>query len=268
MPDLLLAANGLPDLYALLEGSDPPALDFVKCPLSPDSRAEVRRARAFRPVLLHGWGPPGYSVTLPEVPEPDLLRELAATSGTPYLSVHLDHRPARDGELTRGAALARARDNVERLRDLSGLDVLLENVPHYAWQGLPRWATEPAFVAEALDATGTGLLVDLAHARVAARHRGEDVRAYVAALPLERAVELHVSGPREEERGLMDRHLGLLPEDRDLLEWTLPRVPNLRVLTHEYSGVREATRRHADGEGPEKLRSELAYLDALRRGPT
>src|SRR5262245_30409451 len=115
---LSLAANGYADLYTLLQREDVP-IDYIKCPLSPNSRAEVARALAYRPVILHCWGPPGYSATRPQIPEPQLLTELAQSSGTPFLSVHLDYRPESDGEWERDTLLAHVRQEVMALKHLS-----------------------------------------------------------------------------------------------------------------------------------------------------
>ena len=81
---IALAANGYTDLFTLLEQGKVP-IDYIKCPLSPDSRNEVTRARRYRPVVLHCWGPPGYSVTRPEAPEPSLLTETVPNSVEPPL---------------------------------------------------------------------------------------------------------------------------------------------------------------------------------------
>lgn len=114
-PHLRLAANGYADLYALLDSEHPPELDFIKCPLTPDGRSEVHRAHPYHPVLLHGWGPPGYSATAPGIPEPELLSELAPFSGSPCLSIHLDDIPERDGDLSRTELLRRVTANVRAL---------------------------------------------------------------------------------------------------------------------------------------------------------
>lgn len=266
-----MAANGLDDLYTLLDAElykseqDLP-LDAIKCPLSPNSRAEVGRALGYRPlVLLHGWGPPGYSVTRPEIPGQELLRELSTLSHTPYLSVHLDPDPALDGELDRSILLERVVEQAGRLRQLSGLPLLLENVP---WRPgteeigavRPGFGTDPDFITAALEVCGAGLLLDLAHARVACFHRGEDVHGYLEALPLSLVRELHVSGPRLEAGGLRDRHLALHPTDWALLDWALERTPGVQWLTHEYAGARPETTGYTADTGPEVLRADLLHL--------
>ena len=178
-----LAVNGSPILKELLGAGDLP-LDYVKCPLSGRSRAEVSQFRPYRPVLLHGWGPV-YWIGQRGVPEPDLLRELLAVSASPYLSTHLDAQPDDfDDALTSARALARVRENVATLREITGQDVLIENIPYFRAGPSPRFTTDPAFIADALAVSGARLLLDLAHAQVSAGQRGEDFRGYLDALPL------------------------------------------------------------------------------------
>ena len=252
-----LAVNGVPELYALLGTHPDLPIHAIKAPLSPISTPEVERAHQHRPVLLHGWGPPGYSVTDDTVPEEALLARLVTLSGTPTLSVHLD--PRHDDGHDEAALLGRIARQADRLRALSGLPLLLENVPWRPGTGRPRWGTDPDFIRAALDAARADLLLDLAHARVAAHHRRTDPRAYLAVLPLHRVRELHVSGPRTGPDGLRDRHLTLQTEDWALLDWTLPRTPHAAWLTHEYMGLHAPA--HPQGPaGPAALARDLHLL--------
>ncbi|MDX2007484.1 MAG: DUF692 family protein [Meiothermus sp.] len=261
---LSLAANGIPALYELLYNYDLP-LEFIKCPLSPDSRGEVERARQYLPVVLHGWGPPDYSICSPSVPEPELLQELAEKSGTPFVSAHLDYTPERDGDMGRGPLLERIVNNVEELKRLTGKEVLLENVPWYAHRSRPRYTTDPEFFAEALEIAGAWLLLDLSHATVAAWHRHEDAGDYVGRMPLERALEIHVSGPRETEAGLNDWHMPLRESDYLLLEQTLRQTPSVKVLTLEYMIREKTTLMFREPEGPAVMLQQVMRLDELRR---
>jgi uncharacterized protein (UPF0276 family) len=244
-------------------------IDLIKCPLSPDSRPEVQRARRHRPVLLHGWGPPEYAITQPEVPQPELLAELLRLSGSPALSVHLDLRgPAGEA----GEALARVARGAKELRThLSSLPLRIENVPYYPERPRPRYLSDPDFIEAALDAAGADLLLDLAHARVSADGRSEDLAAYLSSLPLGRVRELHLSGARLEQGRWLDRHMLLQPADLELARWLLQRCPGLEVITLEYMG--RSSYRRADGSlsdpepnGPEVVWEQILLLDALRRG--
>ena len=133
--------------------------------------------------------------------------------------------------------------------------VLVENMPRWSRHG-PAYVVNPAFISSVIEATRCGLLLDLAHARVAARYQGEPVRDYLARLPLDRLVEIHVSGPRPlpASKGtsggrLFDAHEPVQEPDYALLAWVLERT-RPRAVTLEYS----------------KDRAQLkAQLDRLRR---
>ena len=106
--------------------------------------------------------------------------------------------------------------------------------------------------------------MDIAHARVAAWHRGEPVEQYLVGLPLERAMEVHISGPRMSDEGLRDRHMALTEEDYTLLTFVLNHAPNVRLVTLEYVGRREKTAHYNEPDGPELLAEQLERLNALR----
>ncbi|MBB6098004.1 hypothetical protein HNR42_001427 [Deinobacterium chartae] len=262
---LRLAANAVPALLTLLAEQPDFPIDYLHYPSPPRDPREVQRARALRPLLLHGWSPQNYSVTDPVLPQPEILREQVVSSGTPYLSVHLDLRlsPGQTPptpEQVLEAVVRGARD----LRRASGLDLLLlENVPFCGPQR-PEWIADPAFIGEALAASDCGLLLDLAHARVTAWHLGEDLGRYLAAFPLGRVVEVHVSGTRLERGALRDRHAALLEGDYALLERILPRLPAARTLTLEYLGLCASSGPLAQRERRDLL-EQLLRLDTLRR---
>ena len=265
-----LAANWSTALEKLLRKINPP-LDYLKMPLEREARLTLNAARALRPVLLHGWGG-FYRTGMPEIPQPGVLMELVKASGTPYVSVHLDVQP-EDFEVpvTREMALERVVKSVNSLRELTGLEVLLENVAHYAWSERPSFVTDPAFIAKCLELSGAGFLLDLAHARVSAHHRSEDAREYLNALPLEKIKEMHVSGPRLEADGLRDRHLPLSELDYMLLEEMIAKAPNLKVLTLEYGGISDLGKT-SDGReiriprnDSGALLEQLGRLDTIRK---
>lgn len=256
-----LAVNGIPELYELLYNYDLP-LDYIKCPLSPNSRAEVAKARQYLPVLLHGWGPPGYSVVMQKIPEPKLLQELVKTSQTPFISAHLDYNPERDGDLSKEALIHRVQRNVEALKDLTGLEVLIENLPFYAWRSRPRYTTDPAFIADTLEASGAHFLLDVSHATVAAWHRNQDPWDYISQMPLEQVWEVHTSGSRDSEKGLRDFHGSLREQDYGLLEQTLRHTSSLRVLTLEYMPIEQLK---DEPQGPGVLMLQIMRLEELRR---
>jgi uncharacterized protein (UPF0276 family) len=263
--NIRLAANGIELLYDCLNFAELP-IDYIKCPLSPDSRAEVFRALRFRPVLLHGWGPPTYNIFSDTVPKPELLSELVEQTKTPYLSVHLDYYGdvGSLGNCTK--ALDQIQANVQKLQATVGVDILLENTLHYPWVYRPQFITDPAFWRDVIATSGAEMLLDLAHARVASHHLGIDARGYISGFPLPHVREVHISGPRMEKQGLKDSHLFLGEEDFELLAWIKPQLPCLEILTLEYSGGQRFDAVNGDLISPEDNTARVLIEQLERLG--
>ena len=63
--------------------------------------------------------------------------------------------------------------------------------------------------------------------------QGRHVRSYLEKLPLERTMQIHVSGIREQYGRLRDAHESLQEEDYIVLKWLLGKSKPL-VVTLEY----------------------------------
>lgn len=192
-----------------------------------------------------------------------LLNYLQACPESPFVSIHLAPLPAlwTNARIKRGwvlpepiptLAIWRFIRSVNSLKQQVELPVILENMPSLHPKRY-RFESEPAVIAKVLDETQTDLLLDLAHARIAARTRGISSQEYVTALPLERTQQIHLAGVREgSDSQLYDAHEPLMEEDYQLLEWTLERA-NPQLLTLEYFR-----------EDPQALSSQLSRLQSYR----
>ena len=141
------------------------------------------------------------------------------------LGIHLDPPQTRQ-------AVRRFAIGVEKIKRAVALPVILENLPcpPVAKYG---YAADPGVLTAVIAATGCGMLLDLAHVRMAAAGRGQAVEEYVGALPLQRVRQMHVSGIRKRNGVWVDAHESMQEEDYALLEWTLTRcAPD--VVTLEY----------------------------------
>ncbi|WP_454055044.1 multinuclear nonheme iron-dependent oxidase [Clostridium sp. Marseille-Q7071] len=80
------------------------------------------------------------------------------------------------------------------------------------------------------------LLLDITHAKIAARFHGWDIYGYLNALLLNRVKEIHINGCGLNKNGtLIDSHQAMEDEDFALLEWVLCRT-NPQVISLEYNG--------------------------------
>lgn len=139
----------------------------------------------------------------------------------------------------------------KKLSQTLDIPVILENMP-----ALPDhrktyiFESDPELIGGILAETQCELLLDLAHARTAAAIREIDSFEYLSQLPLERVVQIHLSGVHRHNGYLIDAHDSLEAIDYDLLEWVLERT-SPQVITLEY--FRES----------EPLRTQLNRLRSL-----
>jgi uncharacterized protein (UPF0276 family) len=170
------------------------------------------------------------------------INEYLACTESPWVSVHIS--VWQPGEITKikmgeriplpdpEEALRRFVRKVKQLAQLVVVPVLIENIEPLPFNGYDFWS-HPEFVNHVLAETGCCLLLDTGHARIAAEWFAMDVRDYLRQLPLERAEQVHVSGPRAVDGRLLDMHQPLLQEDYDLLEFILTYC-RPQVVTLEY----------------------------------
>jgi uncharacterized protein (UPF0276 family) len=119
--------------------------------------------------------------------------------------------------------------------------------------------SEAAFISAVLERTGAGLLLDLMNVYANAWNHGFDPYAFLAAVPLDRVVYVHVIGGRFEDGVLVDSHTDRTPREVwDMLAFVAGRVrlkgvliewddefPSFDVILDEVSRAREACGRVA-----------------------
>ncbi len=156
----------------------------------------------------------------------------ACLLGGDDVALHLP-APPDDG------VLAAARESLAAMRRVVPR-VGFENAVTYFHLADPL--DEASFLGRAVDVDGGHLLLDLHNVHTMAVNAGFDPRAWIARLPLERVIEIHVSGGKDSDpawlpdRGVMrlDSHDDAVPEPVfELLEWTLPRCPRVEAVTLE-----------------------------------
>lgn len=188
----------------------------------------------------------------------------------PWYSDHLAYNLAEHGadELNAGVTIPLPRDHatleallprVAEVRRRVGVPFLLENNVYFF--DLPGAEMDDAGFLNALSRrSGCGLLLDLHNVYCNARNHRTDPFALLDALDLDRVVELHVAGGMEMDGFYLDAHSGPMPQQVwELLEYALPRCPNVGGVTFELLGS------WYEGMGAERLEAELAGLRLLWR---
>ncbi len=177
---------------------------------------------------------------------PERLRNAIAVTRTPWFSMHLgfaceevrfeNHMHPESPPLDRALLLDRIVRTTNAARRDCPLQLLLENLD-YCPEGAYEHICEPEFISEVLELTGAGMLFDLAHWRVSASWLGFDPVEALEMLPLDRAVEVHLSSPRPLDDGmgrLEDVHEILTPADLGLFSAVLRRS-SPQAVTIEYA---------------------------------
>jgi uncharacterized protein (UPF0276 family) len=171
------------------------------------------------------------------------FRAYVEATQCPWVSVHLSTYPPgsfwfykRFGfvlpPLDPDRVLKRLQYQVGKISRVTGRAVILENLPILPdLKHTPE--IDPDFITRAISTLDCGMLLDTAHALVAAAALGQDPQTYIQRLPLDRVVQLHTSGPGIDGDRLVDAHNPLQESDYKLLEWLLGEIQP-HTLTLEY----------------------------------
>lgn len=129
------------------------------------------------------------------------------------------------------ATARRIADRVRRAEDSLGRRMVVENVSYYVHPGRPE-LEEADFIAEILERAGCGLLLDLNNLDVNAENHRFDRWEWLARVPLERVVEIHVAGPERWGDDLwLDTHGAPVRRSvHELLSWVIERTGPKPVL--------------------------------------
>jgi uncharacterized protein (UPF0276 family) len=126
-------------------------------------------------------------------------------------------------------------ENVILAREVFGPDlpILVENNNDLGTDAY--WTvTDSDFLARLVQVNGLHLLWDTAHSRITALNRKIDHAGYMAKLPMERCLQVHLSGYRTERGVARDAHEIVKEEDWAFFGEQLGNLPHLRFVTIEY----------------------------------
>jgi uncharacterized protein (UPF0276 family) len=172
----------------------------------------LERVRAERPVVLHGVSlslgatDPLNATYLAE------LRALADRVEPAWVSDHLcwgSHGRHYAHDLLPLPYTEEALDHVVRrvgaVQEALGRQIAIENVSSYvafAHSTMPEWE----FLAAVAERADCGILLDVNNVFVSAVNHGFDAERYVAAMPADRVVQIHLAGHTDHGTHLLDTH--------------------------------------------------------------
>ena len=125
-------------------------------------------------------------------------------------------------------------NRVSLIKEELPIPFLLENSVYFT--DFPEQElTEVEFLNRLTEHSGCGLLLDLHNLYTNARNHGFDAFTFIDQLNLSSVIEIHIAGGDEFAGMYTDSHAGPCPEPVfDLLEYVVPRTPNLRGVTFEF----------------------------------
>ena len=166
------------------------------------------------------------------------LREFLDRHATPWHSDHVCWS-GLDGTLLHDLlpvpfttrAAVRVAERVVEARDRLGRAMAVENISWYLELGKPQM-DEPEFLCEVLERSDASLLLDVNNVFVNAQNHGFDPYDWLAKIPLERVVQLHVAGHEPWDATLVvDTHgADVRSEVYDMLAWVIERIGPMPVV--------------------------------------
>lgn len=199
--------------------------DLYKCPPWDDMLAEAYKQRpAYVHFSLH-TGVPDVFATL----SAQSIEHYLTTTQTFYVNLHL---AAKDtvfdphDSCLRERVLENMLQNVRQVIDVFGKErVIVENLFWDRRYHLLPIVREARLINQIIAETGCGLLLDLAHATIAAQQMNQDPRVYIASLPVNHVREVHVTGLLfDAEEGHNTDHFPMTPDDWTIVEWALEQI--------------------------------------------
>jgi uncharacterized protein len=227
----------LPLIRLLRAGSI--SIDLIKCP---DWEGLVREAQAYGEITIHF----DLEVGLGNTFQADFsrIKALMESTFTPHVNTHLVTPRQFDlhSRDERRQISTLWRDEIQLMIDHLGADaVAIEHHPYTAANPNIQPAANTEIFSQVLHDTGCMLLLDLAHARITADTLGVDVRDYISAMPIDRLVEMHITGIKTHS-GVLTDHFELQGEDWLTFKWALDEIQagkwrKPEIVAFEYGGI-------------------------------
>jgi hypothetical protein len=218
---------------------------------------------AHRPGVMHGVSLSIGSTDPLDTGYLSKLRALAERAHPAWISDHLCWTGVNSATshdllpmpLTR-RSLAHVADRIRAVQDYLGRSLILENPSSYlefCVSEIPEWE----FLTLLAQETGCGVLLDVNNVFVSAANHGFDTMTYLLNLPAESIVQVHLAGPSDHGRYLLDTHDQPVPEQ----VW-----PLYALAQHRIGGVATLLEWDADIPPFPDLVAELAKAADVRAG--
>jgi len=224
-------------------------IDCIKIMLKELNEEIPNDYKSFGEILLHGVGndiPQHTGAILQKKIDWKELNKKIEFCGCSHIGVHCATYWSdwSVSEITYDMVKDRMSNFIKEWKKNINTKLLIENVPYTPYYeknkpGIIRHSVDSKLFNELCDENDIGLLLDVAHAKVAAHGLNMDLKLYLSQLPLNLVEEFHVVGTRSCDDGtLRDNHLEMDDFDYKIVEWLLERT-SPKIVTLEYGGFGE-----------------------------
>lgn len=231
-----LAVNYLQEVQELFEEGKIDFIDYLKLYSINGDLSPFDWCANNSNVLFHGLVGHGSDVASEnfwENRDVDIQKQYYAKGNTPYVSLHIN---TGDKEIkSEEETLKIIIENVEKVKEVFGMEVILENVPARYEDRKRDFLASPEFITRVVNELDCGFLFDIGHARAAADVLEIPFDEYLNRLPMNRLVEVHLSGVTIAEDGIVwPLHGKMNEEDYNFLEEAIKKYDTLQTVTLEY----------------------------------
>jgi len=214
-------------------------IDLIKCP---DWEGMLKKAEPYGEITVHFDLKAGLGSTF----DADFshIKAIKEQTCTPHVNTHLvtpkNLDPDNPEEVLKISKLWR--EEIQVMIDYFGEEsVALEHFPYTLTTPHLLPAVESKCFSQVIIDTNCRFLLDLAHASITADTKSIDVKDYIRSLPVDRLVEMHVTGINL-YAGVFTDHFALQERDWKLLAWALDQIQKghwrkPEIIAFEYGGV-------------------------------
>ena len=218
--------------------------------------------------ILHSVGLPVGGQSLPNPAQLPLLSRFCQDISAEWASEHLSFNHVIEVDrnwdtgfllppLQNQAGLDAAVANIRSLQSHLRVPLSIETGVNYLQPQPTEWQ-DGEFIAAVATAADCGILLDLHNIWTNQRNGRQSVTEFIAQLPLERVIEVHVAGGEEYAGYWLDAHNGIVQaEVIELARSIVPKLPNLRAIIFEVSPLL------IEKVGLEPIRQQLVELQAI-----
>lgn len=234
MNRIALGVNDSPQLKSLMSESLV-SVEWIKYSDCNEYEAQEQSTFLKSPPLIHFFPRISYN----ELPEEWTFKKLNQTlikHKVPHISIPLRASKNDFDKLPKPLeAIELYKRRIRELKSELKVPILLKNMPSSALPEGLKYMADAEWIATLCREANVDFLLDMAHARISAYDRQENILDYLGKLPIENIEEIHMSGIKRSAGKWIDAHECLEETDLELLKTVMiQKHPKIVVLDYDH----------------------------------